>query len=146
MRFKTWRVVAFGAPLGTVPPGTLPPGTVVHVGDCIVTVERFLSEGGFAHVTMTSTSLPTSATPRLSGTTMRFKTWRVVAFGAPSLPPGTVVHVGDCIVTVERFLSEGGFAHVYLATSTAAAVAAGLPGLDLDTEVAEEQLLPGTHA
>ncbi|GAA6014588.1 hypothetical protein JCM8202_001588 [Rhodotorula sphaerocarpa] len=34
------------------------------------------------------------------------------------LPPGTVVHVGDCVVTVERFLSEGGFAHVYLATST----------------------------
>ncbi|GAA5967426.1 hypothetical protein JCM11641_000544 [Rhodosporidiobolus odoratus] len=33
------------------------------------------------------------------------------------LPPGTIVNVGDCQVTVERFLSEGGFAHVYLANS-----------------------------
>ncbi|GAA6031687.1 hypothetical protein JCM8097_001934 [Rhodosporidiobolus ruineniae] len=33
------------------------------------------------------------------------------------LPTGTIVNVGDCTVTVDRFLSEGGFAHVYLATS-----------------------------
>lgn len=41
-----------------VPPGTLPPGTVVHVGDCIVTVERFLSEGGFAHVYLATSTVP----------------------------------------------------------------------------------------
>lgn len=43
----------------------------------------FLGVGEREEHTMTSTSLPTSATPLLSGTTIRFKTWRVVAFGAP---------------------------------------------------------------
>ncbi|GAA5976236.1 hypothetical protein JCM10908_005426 [Rhodotorula pacifica] len=42
----------------SIPPGTLPPGTVVHVGDCIVTVERFLSEGGFAHVYLATSTVP----------------------------------------------------------------------------------------
>ncbi|GAA5960140.1 hypothetical protein JCM21900_002418 [Sporobolomyces salmonicolor] len=41
-----------------VPPGTLPPGTVVNVGDYQVVVERFLSEGGFAHVYLANSSVP----------------------------------------------------------------------------------------
>lgn len=41
-----------------IPPGTLPPGTIVNVGKYRVTVDRYLSEGGFAHV-----YLATSATP-----------------------------------------------------------------------------------
>ncbi|TKA57331.1 hypothetical protein B0A53_00557 [Rhodotorula sp. CCFEE 5036] len=49
---------AYAAPTTPVPPGTLPPGTVVHVGDCIVTVERFLSEGGFAHVYLATSTVP----------------------------------------------------------------------------------------
>ncbi|GAA5884718.1 hypothetical protein JCM6882_005366 [Rhodosporidiobolus microsporus] len=39
-------------------PGTLPPGTVVNVGDYRVVVERFLSEGGFAHVYLATSSVP----------------------------------------------------------------------------------------
>ncbi|KAK4047595.1 Ark- serine/threonine protein kinase [Microbotryomycetes sp. JL221] len=35
-----------------------------------------------------------------------------------TLPTGTIVRVGQFQVRVERFLSEGGFAHVYLATSS----------------------------
>ncbi|KAI5477575.1 AP2-associated kinase [Pseudohyphozyma bogoriensis] len=34
-----------------------------------------------------------------------------------TLVPGSVIQVGQYTVTVDRFLSEGGFAHVYLATS-----------------------------
>ncbi len=34
-----------------------------------------------------------------------------------TLPPGTKVAVGNVTVTVKRYLSEGGFAHVYLVTS-----------------------------
>lgn len=49
---------AYAPPATPVPPGTLPPGTVVHVGDCIVTVERFLSEGGFAHVYLATSTVP----------------------------------------------------------------------------------------
>ncbi|GAA5863857.1 hypothetical protein JCM3774_001179 [Rhodotorula dairenensis] len=49
---------AYPAPTTPVPPGTLPPGTVVHVGDCIVTVDRFLSEGGFAHVYLATSTVP----------------------------------------------------------------------------------------
>ncbi|KAK4047543.1 Ark- serine/threonine protein kinase [Microbotryomycetes sp. JL201] len=37
-----------------------------------------------------------------------------------TLPSGTIVRVGEYQVRVERFLSEGGFAHVYLATSSTA--------------------------
>ncbi|CDR38243.1 RHTO0S03e06612g1_1 [Rhodotorula toruloides] len=40
------------------PPGTLPPGTVVDVGEYRVTVDKFLSEGGFAHVYLATSSVP----------------------------------------------------------------------------------------
>lgn len=43
-----------------------------------------------------------------------------------TLPPGTIVNVGKYRVTVDRYLSEGGFAHVYLATS-ATAIPEGSP-------------------
>ncbi|KAM0788072.1 hypothetical protein ACM66B_001243 [Microbotryomycetes sp. NB124-2] len=48
------------------------------------------------------------------------------AAGAGTLPSGTIVRVGEYQVRVERFLSEGGFAHVYLATS-ATAIPKGSP-------------------
>lgn len=32
------------------PPGTFPPGTLITVGAHKCTIERYLSEGGFAHV------------------------------------------------------------------------------------------------
>ncbi|GAA6059434.1 hypothetical protein JCM10212_005373 [Sporobolomyces blumeae] len=41
-----------------VPVGTLPPGTIVNVGECQVVVERFLSEGGFAHVYLANSAVP----------------------------------------------------------------------------------------
>ncbi|GAA5932321.1 uncharacterized protein JCM15063_001190 [Sporobolomyces koalae] len=41
-----------------VPPGTLPPGTIVIVGQYKVVVERFLSEGGFAHVYLATSEIP----------------------------------------------------------------------------------------
>ena len=34
----------------SVPPGTLPPGTAVQVGEHLVSIERFLSEGRSARV------------------------------------------------------------------------------------------------
>lgn len=34
-----------------------------------------------------------------------------------TLAPGQIVKVGDVSVRIERYLSEGGFAHVYLTTS-----------------------------
>jgi AP2-associated kinase len=37
-------------PVSNVPPGTFAPGTKVQVGSHRVTIERYLSEGGFAHV------------------------------------------------------------------------------------------------
>ncbi|BGP30672.1 Ark- serine/threonine protein kinase [Rhodotorula toruloides] len=40
------------------PPGTLPPGTVVDVGEYRVTVDKFLSEGGFAHVYLATSAVP----------------------------------------------------------------------------------------
>lgn len=40
------------------PPGTLAPGTVVSVGAYTVTVDRFLSEGGFAHVYLATSPVP----------------------------------------------------------------------------------------
>lgn len=44
---------------------------------------------------------------------------QVQALLAPpgSLPPGTLVQVGPYVVTVKRYLSQGGFATVYLVTS-----------------------------
>ncbi|GAA5946969.1 hypothetical protein JCM3765_002095 [Sporobolomyces pararoseus] len=42
----------------SVPPGTLPPGTIVNVGDYQVVVDRFLSEGGFAHVYLATSAIP----------------------------------------------------------------------------------------
>ncbi|GAA5843135.1 hypothetical protein JCM11251_003940 [Rhodosporidiobolus azoricus] len=50
--------VAAQAPPAAVQPGTLPPGTVVNVGEYRVVVERFLSEGGFAHVYLATCSVP----------------------------------------------------------------------------------------
>ncbi|GAA6009462.1 hypothetical protein JCM11491_003566 [Sporobolomyces phaffii] len=46
------------APAVPIPPGTLPPGTVVNVGDYQVVVDRFLSEGGFAHVYLATSAVP----------------------------------------------------------------------------------------
>lgn len=43
-------------PPSNIPPGTLPPGTIVHVGQFTVTVDRYLSEGGFAHVYLASSA------------------------------------------------------------------------------------------
>ncbi|KDE07373.1 NAK protein kinase [Microbotryum lychnidis-dioicae p1A1 Lamole] len=44
-----------------VPPGTLPPGTIVRVGEYEVKVDRFLSEGGFAHVYLATSASPIPA-------------------------------------------------------------------------------------
>ena len=44
-----------------IPPGTLPPGTIVNVGKYRVTVDRYLSEGGFAHVYLASSATPIPA-------------------------------------------------------------------------------------
>jgi len=46
------RNVAYQAPVpvNNAPPGTFAPGTKVHVGSHKVTIEKYLSEGGFAHV------------------------------------------------------------------------------------------------
>ncbi|KAK9900495.1 hypothetical protein P389DRAFT_165845 [Cystobasidium minutum MCA 4210] len=41
-----------------VRPGTLPPGVCVKIGEHEVTIERFLSEGGFAHVYVVRSSRP----------------------------------------------------------------------------------------
>ncbi|KAL8280057.1 hypothetical protein RQP46_007638 [Phenoliferia psychrophenolica] len=41
-----------------VPPGTLAPGTIVTVGKYTVRVDRFLSEGGFAHVYLATSETP----------------------------------------------------------------------------------------
>lgn len=38
------------APASNAPPGTFAPGTKVQVGNHRVTIEKYLSEGGFAHV------------------------------------------------------------------------------------------------
>ena len=38
--------------------GTLAPGTRVKVGNITVTVKRYLSEGGFAHVYLVTTAQP----------------------------------------------------------------------------------------
>ncbi|BGP14633.1 hypothetical protein JCM10213_002199 [Rhodosporidiobolus nylandii] len=53
-------VPSFQAPPPPPPPqpGHLPPGTVVNVGEYTVTVERFLSEGGFAHVYLANSAVP----------------------------------------------------------------------------------------
>ncbi|GAA5851042.1 hypothetical protein JCM9279_005267 [Rhodotorula babjevae] len=49
---------AAAPPPSSVPAGTLPPGTVVEVGQYQVTVQRFLSEGGFAHVYLAQSAVP----------------------------------------------------------------------------------------
>ena len=38
--------------------GTLSPGQLVKVGDHVVRIERYLSEGGYAHVYLTSSETP----------------------------------------------------------------------------------------
>ncbi len=40
--------------------GTLAPGQLVKVGDHIVRIERYLSEGGYAHVYLTTSDTPIS--------------------------------------------------------------------------------------
>lgn len=49
-----------GAPRPTGRPhkGTLPPGQMVRVGNNTVRVERYLSEGGYAHVYLTTSERP----------------------------------------------------------------------------------------
>ncbi|GAA5899917.1 hypothetical protein JCM8208_005541 [Rhodotorula glutinis] len=49
---------AAAPPASSVPAGTLPPGTLVEVGQYRVTVQRFLSEGGFAHVYLAQSAVP----------------------------------------------------------------------------------------
>ncbi|KAM0752909.1 hypothetical protein T439DRAFT_346657 [Meredithblackwellia eburnea MCA 4105] len=48
-------------PAANVPPGTLAPGTIVRVGAVTVQVDRFLSEGGFAHVYLATSETPIPA-------------------------------------------------------------------------------------
>ncbi|PWN36353.1 kinase-like protein, partial [Meira miltonrushii] len=40
------------------PPGTLAPGTQIMVGPIVVTVQKYLSQGGFAHVYLVTTDKP----------------------------------------------------------------------------------------
>lgn len=47
-----------GSPMPAIRPGTLPPGTAVKIGDYAVVVQRFLSEGGFAHVYLVNSDRP----------------------------------------------------------------------------------------
>lgn len=47
--------------------GTLPPGQMVRVGQHAVRVERYLSEGGYAHVYLTSSDKPVYPPKRSSG-------------------------------------------------------------------------------
>ncbi|MCO5589737.1 hypothetical protein L7F22_043705 [Adiantum nelumboides] len=51
-----------GAPAGGgqngAPPGTLAPGTQIMVGPIVVTVQKYLSQGGFAHVYLVTTDKP----------------------------------------------------------------------------------------
>ncbi|GMK58710.1 hypothetical protein CspeluHIS016_0601520 [Cutaneotrichosporon spelunceum] len=51
--------------------GTLPPGQMVRVGQHAVRVERYLSEGGYAHVYLTSSEKPVYP-PKRSGTKGRW--------------------------------------------------------------------------
>ncbi|CAI6333100.1 unnamed protein product [Periconia digitata] len=46
------------APVAQGPPGTFAPGTKVQVGNHRVTIERYLSEGGFAHVYLVRVPTP----------------------------------------------------------------------------------------
>uniref|UniRef100_V5GH73 non-specific serine/threonine protein kinase n=2 Tax=Kalmanozyma brasiliensis (strain GHG001) TaxID=1365824 RepID=V5GH73_KALBG len=48
--------------------GTLAPGTKVMVGNITVTVKRYLSEGGFAHVYLVTTSQPIPMPSSVTGT------------------------------------------------------------------------------
>ncbi|ORY57112.1 hypothetical protein BCR35DRAFT_296112 [Leucosporidium creatinivorum] len=48
-------------PLANAPPGTLAPGTIVRVGEFEVRVERYLTEGGFAHVYLANSATPIPA-------------------------------------------------------------------------------------
>ena len=60
-----------------------------------VYASQLAAKGSFAH---SAPSLPTHAAP------------------AGTFLPGTKVHVGDHRVIIDRYLSEGGFAHVYVVT------------------------------
>ncbi|KAL1406863.1 Ark- serine/threonine protein kinase [Vanrija albida] len=52
--------------------GTIPPGQMVKVGNNVVRVERYLSEGGYAHVYLTSSDKPIYPPPRGSTTKGRW--------------------------------------------------------------------------
>ncbi|KAF2875503.1 hypothetical protein BDV95DRAFT_484229 [Massariosphaeria phaeospora] len=59
---------AFRAPaaVSNAPPGTFTPGTKVQVGGHRVTIEKYLSEGGFAHVYLVRVPKSAAPTPELS--------------------------------------------------------------------------------
>ncbi|KAK9453556.1 hypothetical protein V1511DRAFT_512852 [Dipodascopsis uninucleata] len=46
----------------SIPPGTYPPGTALTVGSFSVTIEKYLSEGGFAHVYVVKLDRPVDGT------------------------------------------------------------------------------------
>jgi AP2-associated kinase len=48
------------------PPGTFAPGTKVQVGNHRVTIEKYLSEGGFAHVYLVRVPKPDHHTPEIA--------------------------------------------------------------------------------
>ena len=49
--------------VSNAPPGTFAPGTKVQVGNHRVTIEKYLSEGGFAHVYLVRVPKSDSNTP-----------------------------------------------------------------------------------
>ncbi|KAL5116859.1 Ark- serine/threonine protein kinase [Pleosporales sp. CAS-2024a] len=53
-------------PVASAPPGTFAPGTRVQVGSHRVTIERYLSEGGFAHVYLVTVPRPDARAPDIA--------------------------------------------------------------------------------
>jgi hypothetical protein len=112
-------------PHANVPPtkhkGTLAPGQLVQVGEHIVRLSEGHSRADLA-----------VSDPNMAGTDvdLGLKHWvdmehlavleaagRTPTKHKGTLAPGQLVQVGEHIVRVERYLSEGGYAHVYLTTS-----------------------------
>ncbi|PSN68010.1 hypothetical protein BS50DRAFT_599989 [Corynespora cassiicola Philippines] len=54
------------APVSNAPPGTFAPGTKVQVGNHRVTVDKYLSEGGFAHVYLVRVPKTDERTPEVA--------------------------------------------------------------------------------
>lgn len=54
------------APVSNAPPGTFSPGTKVQVGSHRVTIEKYLSEGGFAHVYLVRVPKSNERTPEIA--------------------------------------------------------------------------------